>query len=346
MNGERRDLLRRATLVALSSLTVSECYADTPRPGWTVTTAGCRVWNPRPQPDESVSWSGRCQNGYTQGKGTEQWYSAGKLSNRLEGDAHDGMMSRAKVSYPNGDYYDGDLAGVGRNGYGVYVSVTGSRYEGAWRDDKRNGRGALIFSNGERYDGEFRDGNRDGHGVYIWPSGNRFDGEWHDNKRNGHGILVTPTGDRYVGEWNNDKFSRPLYEILLQQENGVLMAPVIINGTIKIDFMIDSGASDVNIPADVALTLFRTKTLGEQDFLGKKTYMLADGSSVPSDSFRIRSLRIGDFELKDVAASVGSVASVPLLGQSFLRRLGRWSIDNQRSVLVLDGEAPTEKNNE
>jgi clan AA aspartic protease (TIGR02281 family) len=196
------------------------------------------------------------------------------------------------------------------------------------------------------YDGDFRDGKRDGHGVYTWPSGGRYQGEWRDNKRNGHGIFVTPTGDRYEGEWSGDKFSRPLYEISLQQEKGVFWVPVIINGTIKLDFTIDSGAADVNIPADVAFTLFRTKTLTEEDFLGRQTYMLADGSSVPSDSFRIQSLRIGDFELKNVTASVGSVSGVPLLGQSFLRRLGRWSIDNQRNVLVLDGEATAENNNE
>jgi predicted aspartyl protease len=103
--------------------------------------------------------------------------------------------------------------------------------------------------------------------------------------------------------------------------------------------MLDSGASDVNVPADVVLTLFRTKTLSEQDFIGQQLYRLADGSSVPSNTFRIRSLKVGNLQLKNVVGNVGDVSGIPLLGQSFLSRLGRWSVDNQRHVLMLEGEA-------
>ena len=115
--------------------------------------------------------------------------------------------------------------------------------------------------------------------------------------------------------------------------------PVNINDTLTLAFMLDSGASDVNVPADVVLTLFRTKTLSEQDFIGQQLYRLADGSSVPSNTFRIRSLKVGNLQLKNVVGNVGDVSGIPLLGQSFLSRLGRWSVDNQRHVLMLEGEA-------
>ncbi len=79
----------------------------------------------------------------------------------------------------------------------------------------------------------------------------------------------------------------------------------------------------------------RAGTIGESDFLGSKTYRLADGSTVPSPTFRIRVLKVGDLEIDNVTASVGDVNGTLLLGQSFLSRFKSWSIDNQRQVLVL-----------
>jgi predicted aspartyl protease len=125
-------------------------------------------------------------------------------------------------------------------------------------------------------------------------------------------------------------------EISLQDLNGVFTIPVLINGALTLNFTIDSGASDVSIPADVVLTLIRTGTLRDTDFLGRKTYRLADGSTVPSQTFRIRSLRIGDREIENVVGSVASVEGSLLLGQSFLSRFRSWSINNQRHVLVLE----------
>lgn len=44
-------------------------------------------------------------------------------------------------------------------------------------------------------------------------------------------------------------------EIPLKKQGGVYRVPVKINGVITLDFVLDSGASEVNIPADVFLTL-------------------------------------------------------------------------------------------
>ena len=100
--------------------------------------------------------------------------------------------------------------------------------------------------------------------------------------------------------------------------------------------MIDSGAADVSIPADVVMTLMRTGTINQGDFLGSRTYVLADGSTSPSRLFRIRSLRVGNREVTNVTASIAPIKGGLLLGQSFLRQFGSWSIDNRRGVLVLD----------
>jgi predicted aspartyl protease len=124
-------------------------------------------------------------------------------------------------------------------------------------------------------------------------------------------------------------------ETALHNDGGTFTVPVLINGVIPLEFMVDSGAAEVSIPADVVMTLMRTGTIGPDDFLGKRTYVMADGSTVPSQAFRIRSLRVGNREVRNATAGVAPVKGSPLLGQSFLRQFGSWSIDNRRGVLVL-----------
>jgi clan AA aspartic protease (TIGR02281 family) len=119
-------------------------------------------------------------------------------------------------------------------------------------------------------------------------------------------------------------------------EGGTFVVPVRINDQITLNFVVDSGASDVAVPADVVSTLVRTGTITDADFLGKQTYRLADGSTVPSQRFVIRSLKIGDKTLKNVVGSISPRASDLLLGQSFLNRFQSWSIDNQRRALILN----------
>jgi predicted aspartyl protease len=91
----------------------------------------------------------------------------------------------------------------------------------------------------------------------------------------------------------------------------------------------------VSIPADVVLTLVRTGTLQEADFIGTQTYKLADGSTAPSTTFRIRSLSASKLEIGNVKASIAPVAGDLLLGLSFLSRFKSWSIDNAKQALVL-----------
>jgi len=124
-------------------------------------------------------------------------------------------------------------------------------------------------------------------------------------------------------------------DVRLVDDGSTFEVPVLINGVLPLNFLIDSGASDVSIPADVALTLVRTGTLQPTDFIGTQTYTLADGSTVPSPTFVIRSLKVGDQVIRNVKATITNVNGDLLLGESFLRRFNSWSIDNSRQVLVL-----------
>jgi predicted aspartyl protease len=123
--------------------------------------------------------------------------------------------------------------------------------------------------------------------------------------------------------------------VQLVSEGGTFRVPVAINGQLTLKFTVDSGAADVSIPADVVMTLVRTGTISDADFLGKQTYTLADGSTIPSQRFVIRSLKVGDKTLENVIGSIAPLTGGLLLGQSFLSRFQSWSMDNQRQALVL-----------
>ena len=83
------------------------------------------------------------------------------------------------------------------------------------------------------------------------------------------------------------------------------------------------------------MTLARTGTIAPGDFIGDREYRVADGSTLKSERFLLRELKVGDRVLSNVVASIGSVKGEPLLGQSFLARVGAWSIDNDRHLLAL-----------
>jgi hypothetical protein len=123
--------------------------------------------------------------------------------------------------------------------------------------------------------------------------------------------------------------------IPLLRMSGGLIAPVVINNTLKLNFIVDSGASDVSIPADVFSSLVRANTVAQADITGVRNYKNADGEVFQSKTFVIRSLKIGNIEAPRVQAKVSPSNAPPLLGQSFLKRFKSWSIDNSTQELIL-----------
>ena len=129
-------------------------------------------------------------------------------------------------------------------------------------------------------------------------------------------------------------------QIALEPEHGIYMVPVRINEAVSIPFVLDSGASEVAIPADVFMTLLRSHSVSENDFIGEGIFTTADGTKHKSQQFILRKIQVGNHTIRDVVANVVPIEGDPLLGQSFLSRLPSWSIDNNSHVLNLaTGEA-------
>ena len=126
--------------------------------------------------------------------------------------------------------------------------------------------------------------------------------------------------------------------IKLEQAGSMFLVPAEVNGKITLSFILDSGASDLAIPADVVQTLTRAGAISTADFIGTKTYVLADGSKLPGEAFIVHQLRVGTRVLKDITAHVIPVQGRPLLGQSFLSRVSAWTIDNKQHALIIMGD--------
>jgi clan AA aspartic protease (TIGR02281 family) len=125
------------------------------------------------------------------------------------------------------------------------------------------------------------------------------------------------------------------YRVLLASTGGVLVAPVVVNNSMKLNFLVDSGASDVSIPSDVFSQLLRSGAIAQTDITGSRQFVDANGDTSRAKVFVIRSLKVGNVEVSKVEADVAPVNAPLLLGQSFLKRFKSWSIDNATQELIL-----------
>jgi hypothetical protein len=118
--------------------------------------SGCQVWNPNPQLEETVSWSGPCVNGRAEGRGIARWSKNDIPSETDQGEWRDGrQIGKGTQSWANGQY-DGELSDGEPNGHGI-LTLPKLRYEGDFRNGKPNGTGTLI-AQGETVHGTWRDG--------------------------------------------------------------------------------------------------------------------------------------------------------------------------------------------
>jgi hypothetical protein len=172
------------------------------QPGWIVDTrSGCRVQNPHPVPNESIQWSGGCQGGLAEGRGSLQWFANGKPGSRTEGEWHAGVLNgRALTLSPDGSRYEGEYRDGVPNGRGVTTFANGNRLDATYRDGRANGRGIATLVNGSKFDGDFVD-DAIVRGIQTWPNGNRYEGEFKNFVPDGKGRMTQTNGTSYEGEF-------------------------------------------------------------------------------------------------------------------------------------------------
>lgn len=133
------------------------------------------------------------------------------------------------------------------------------------------------------------------------------------------------------------KNTSKLNTIKLKSNYGVFSVPVELNGVLKIDFIFDSGASDISISPDIALTLLKAGTIKKEDWLPGAYYSFADGSTAKSERFKLHSVKIGNKVIKNAVCSISnSINSPMLLGQSVLSKFGKYTFDNNQKTLTIE----------
>lgn len=105
--------------------------------------------------------------------------------------------SRLKISYYEGDIYEGSLRLRKYAGNGKYTWKEGGVYEGDFLRGKLAGKGKYTGANGDVFEGEFKNNKYNGNGKYTWADGSSFEGEF-KNGRIQDGRFTDVDGNVYM----------------------------------------------------------------------------------------------------------------------------------------------------
>jgi MORN repeat len=154
----RMSIFSASLLAALLGLLSVNTFAEEGE--WIKDQQGCKHFNPHPQPDEKLNWSGACKDGFADGKGQIKWDVAGKLAEEYDGEYLRGRPhgTGTMKSHENGQVYTGDwVAGV-PTGDGKLVLPDGTTYVGQFLNWRFEGIGELTSPNGKSVYGEWVNG--------------------------------------------------------------------------------------------------------------------------------------------------------------------------------------------
>jgi|GEM_PF-506678 len=130
---------------------------------WIADANGCKIWEPTPGKNETVTWSGACVNGYADGTGTLQSIVNGALFSTYDGNLAGGKQEgKGSTLYANGDRYEGSYVNGQFEGLGMIQYASGIRYEGSWKAGKYDGIGKITTRDKQVTESEFKAGNRVG----------------------------------------------------------------------------------------------------------------------------------------------------------------------------------------
>ncbi len=134
-------------------------------------------------------------------------------------------------------------------------------------------------------------------------------------------------------------------KIKMLNEDGLSILPCKING-LDLNFIFDTGASDVSLSFTEALFMFKNGYLNDEDIIEKSKYSDASGNIGVNTVVNIKEIIIAGIKLTNVKAGIVDKLSAPLLlGQTAIRKLGVIQLDFEQNVLtILNGKANPEDN--
>ena len=124
-----------------------------------------------------------------------------------EGKWEKGELKHARIFYPNGEFYEGEMTNSSYNGKGKFISVDKDEYIGEFVDGEKDGEGTITFGDdGTVYSGKFVKNNFNGYGKMKWNNGLEYHGNFSDNYLEGNGVLFNKNGEKYEGKFEKNIF--------------------------------------------------------------------------------------------------------------------------------------------
>lgn len=127
--------------------------------------------------------------------------------------------------------------------------------------------------------------------------------------------------------------------IKMKSEGGVSIIPCKVNG-LNLNFIFDTGASDVSISLTEASFMLKNGYLDTADIIGTSNYLDANGNINEGVVINLKEIEIAGLKMFNIKASIIKNIKAPLLfGQSAISKLGIIQIDlKSNTINILNGK--------
>ena len=123
--------------------------------------------------------------------------------------------------------------------------------------------------------------------------------------------------------------------IKMKREGGISIIPCKVNG-LNLDFIFDTGASNVSLSMTEASFMLKNGYLSERDILGTNKFSDATGVISEGVIINLKEIEIAGLKLYNVKASIVKNNKAPLLlGQSAIGKLGVIQLDLEKNTLTI-----------
>ena len=122
-----------------------------------------------------------------------------------EGIWEKGELKQARIFYPNGEFYEGEMANSTYHGKGKLINENKDIFVGEFLDGEKYGEGKINFSDGCVYTGNFMKNNFNGYGDLEVDQNLKYRGNFVDNYMEGKGVLSNED-EKYEGDFEKNLF--------------------------------------------------------------------------------------------------------------------------------------------
>lgn len=121
----------------------------------------------------------------------------------------------------------------------------------------------------------------------------------------------------------------------MKSEGGVSIIPCKVNG-LNLNFIFDTGASEVSISLTEATFMLKNGYLDTNDIIGTSKYLDANGDISEGVVINLKEIEIAGLKLSNVRATIIKNMKAPLLlGQTAISKLGNIQIDLSSNTLTI-----------